>query len=122
MTSLLARTHPLADTTYQRSLLAGVPVARSFETALASCGLMPLEPVGIAIFQMNVGKLCNQTCHHCHVDAGPDRREVMPDDVLEACFEVLAGTDIPTLDITGGAPELHPRFREIVARGAALGR
>ncbi|MFO0982175.1 MAG: arsenosugar biosynthesis radical SAM (seleno)protein ArsS [Planctomycetota bacterium] len=122
MTSLLARTHPLADTIYQKSLLAGVALARSFETSLASAGLMPLRPTGIEILQMNVGKLCNQTCHHCHVDAGPDRQEVMSDDVIDACLSVLAATDIPTLDITGGAPELHPRFRELIVRAAALHR
>ena len=74
------------------------------------------------MLQINVGKRCNQVCRHCHVDAGPDRREVMPDDVVEACFALLAATDIPTVDITGGAPELHPRFRDMVARAAGLGR
>jgi radical SAM/Cys-rich protein len=73
--------------------------------------------------QVNVGKRCNQACHHCHVDASPTRTEVMPDDVFEACLAALAGApELATLDITGGAPELHPRFRELVARGRALGR
>ncbi len=73
--------------------------------------------------QVNVGKRCNQACHHCHVDASPTRTEVMPDDVVEACLDVLArAPELATLDITGGAPELHPRFRELVARGRALGR
>ena len=73
--------------------------------------------------QVNVGKRCNQACHHCHVDASPTRTEVMPDDVFEACLDVLArAPELATLDITGGAPELHPRFRELVARGRALGR
>jgi len=73
--------------------------------------------------QVNVGKRCNQACRHCHVDASPARTEVMPDAVVEACLEVLARTpELDTLDITGGAPELHPRFREMVARGRALGR
>ncbi len=73
--------------------------------------------------QVNVGKRCNQACHHCHVDASPTRTEVMGDDVFEACLDVLARTpELDTLDITGGAPELHPRFREMVARGRALGR
>jgi radical SAM/Cys-rich protein len=73
--------------------------------------------------QVNVGKRCNQACHHCHVDASPTRTEVMPDDVVEACLRVLARTpELDTLDITGGAPELHPRFREMVACGRALGR
>jgi len=73
--------------------------------------------------QVNVGKRCNQACHHCHVDASPTRTEVMPDEVVEACLDVLArAPELATLDITGGAPELHPRFRELVARGRALGR
>ena len=73
--------------------------------------------------QVNVGKRCNQACHHCHVDASPTRTEVMSDDVVDACLDVLAHTpELDTLDITGGAPELHPRFREIVARGRTLGR
>ena len=73
--------------------------------------------------QVNVGKRCNQACHHCHVDASPTRTEVMPDDVVDACFDALArAPELATLDITGGAPELHPRFRELVARGRALGR
>jgi radical SAM/Cys-rich protein len=73
--------------------------------------------------QVNVGKRCNQACHHCHVDASPIRTEVMADDVFEACLDALARTaELETLDITGGAPELHPRFREMVARGRALGR
>jgi len=73
--------------------------------------------------QVNVGKRCNQACRHCHVDASPTRTEVMPDEVVEACLDVLARTpELDTLDITGGAPELHPRFREMVARGRALGR
>ena len=71
---------------------------------------------------MNVGKRCNQTCRHCHVDAGPDRKEVMTREVLDACLTFLAQTDIPTLDITGGAPEMHPDFREIVERGSDLNR
>jgi len=73
--------------------------------------------------QVNVGKRCNQACHHCHVDASPLRTEVMGDAVFEACLDVLARTPaLDTLDITGGAPELHPRFREMVARARALRR
>ncbi|HUG54474.1 MAG TPA: arsenosugar biosynthesis radical SAM (seleno)protein ArsS [Vicinamibacteria bacterium] len=73
--------------------------------------------------QLNVGKRCNQACRHCHVDASPLRTEVMADDVVEACLAALAGAPaLDTLDITGGAPELHPRFREMVEKGRALGR
>jgi radical SAM/Cys-rich protein len=114
--------HSLARGAAQRERLAQVPLARSFETALASAGLLPLHATGLEVLQMNVGKRCNQTCRHCHVDAGPDRQEVMPTDVVDACLRVLAREKIPTLDITGGAPELHPEFRRIVREAHSLGR
>ena len=112
---------PLADGAAQRARLDAVPLPRSFAEALRSANLYPLRPTAIEILQINVGKRCNQTCRHCHVDAGPDRAEVMPRAVIEACLGVLERARIPALDITGGAPELHPDFREIVTRGTALG-
>jgi radical SAM/Cys-rich protein len=120
--TLLNTRSPLADTATQRATLDALPLARTFETALASAGHPTLEATGISVLQMNVGKRCNQACHHCHVDAGPDRSEVMTDAVVEACLRFLEESDIPTLDITGGAPELHPRFRDIVRRARAAGR
>lgn len=113
---------PLASGAEQQATLATVPLARSFKEALAQSSLYPLRATGVDILQINVGKKCNQTCRHCHVDAGPDRTEMMPRDVMEKCLEVLATTDIPTVDITGGAPELHPDFRELVARAHAIGK
>ena len=113
---------PLASGAEQRATLATVPLARSFKEALAQSSLYPLRATGVDILQINVGKKCNQTCRHCHVDAGPDRTEMMPRAVMEKCLEVLATTDIPTVDITGGAPELHPDFREFVARSHAIGK
>ena len=97
-------------------------MSRAFEDAAASAGHGPLRSTAIGVLQMNVGKRCNQACHHCHVDAGPDRTEVMPPDVVDACLRFLEASDIPTLDITGGAPELHPSFRDIVHRARAAGR
>jgi radical SAM/Cys-rich protein len=118
----LARRHaPLSRTDAQRARLAEAAAGRTFERALAGSGLSPLRATGVEILQINVGKRCNQTCRHCHVDAGPDRKEVMPRAVIEACLAFLERARIPTLDVTGGAPELHPDFREIVARGAAAG-
>src|SRR5437870_6290696 len=113
---------PLASGAAQRDLLARTPLPRSFADALRSSDLYPLRPTTIEILQINVGKRCNQTCRHCHVDAGPDRPEVMPRDVLDACFGLLEQSAIPTVDITGGAPELHPHFCEMVERARALGR
>jgi radical SAM/Cys-rich protein len=101
--------------------LDDVPLARPFPRALADASLWPLRPTALEILQLNVGRRCNQTCRHCHVDAGPDRREVMPRAVLEAALAFLERARIPTLDITGGAPELHPDFREIVVRASGLG-
>jgi radical SAM/Cys-rich protein len=122
MTSLLQRAHPLAETAKQRQLLEATPLPLRFDQALERQALSPLRPTGIEVLQLNVGKLCNQTCRHCHVDAGPDRREVMPPDVVEACLDALVASDIARLDITGGAPELHPQFREIVSRAREAGR
>ena len=83
----------------------------------------PLRAGRVTTLQVNVGKRCNQACRHCHVDASPLRTESMGDDVFEACLAVLAAhPQLAILDITGGAPELHPRFREMVERGRRLGR
>ena len=120
--TLLNSRNPLADTATQRAMLAALPTRRSFEEALASAGYAPLCATELSVLQMNVGKRCNQACRHCHVDAGPDRREVMPPDVVDACLSLLERSEIPTLDITGGAPELHPAFRDIVRRARAAGR
>jgi radical SAM/Cys-rich protein len=78
--------------------------------------------LGIEVLQVNVGKLCNMTCEHCHVDAGPDRREIMTRQTAEACIAALVRTDIPSLDLTGGAPEMNPSFRWMVEEARRLGR
>jgi radical SAM/Cys-rich protein len=119
--TLLRRNDPLADPARQVRQLESGP-QRPFDAALADSGLFPLRATGIAVLQVNVGKLCNQTCRHCHVDAGPDRREVMDGDTVNLCLAALAKTDIPTLDITGGAPEMNPHFRRMAAAARGLGR
>jgi radical SAM/Cys-rich protein len=120
--TLHKRGSTLSTGTAQLAVLSALPLARSFEEALAGSGLHPLRPTGIEILQVNVGKKCNQTCRHCHVDAGPDRTEMMPDAVVDRVLEVVESTDIPVVDITGGAPELHRRWREVVTRSAAAGK
>ena len=120
--SLLARRDPLASATEQVRLLAQTTACQPFETALNQVGLYPLRATGITTLQLNVGKLCNQTCRHCHVDAGPDRTEVMSKGTMDLCLQALARTDIPTVDITGGAPELNPHFRWLVEQARSLGR
>jgi radical SAM/Cys-rich protein len=115
MPSLLARRLPLASPLEQHRLLAQVPLSCEFDDAVERSGRWPLAPGRITVFQMNLGKLCNQTCRHCHVDAGPDRREMMTRPTMQLCLDALDRTDIPTVDITGGAPELNADFRWLVS-------
>jgi len=93
-----------------------------FEESLKKSGLLPFRAIGIEIFQMNLGKLCNQACKHCHVNAGPDRTELMSDEIIEESINLLERSDIPVLDITGGAPEMHPRYRHLVERAREMGK
>jgi radical SAM/Cys-rich protein len=120
--SLLSRQLPLASPTVQYQILDGVQLACEFDEAVGRAGQRPLKSRRIEILQINVGKFCNQTCRHCHVDAGPDRREVMSRETMMLCLAALEKTAIPTVDITGGAPELNPDFRWLVAECRARGR
>ncbi len=99
-------------------LLADAPVA--FDAVLVEHGL-ELRSGRIETLQINVGKVCNQACKHCHVDAGPARTESMTREVAEACIDALRRSDIKTVDITGGAPELNPSFRWLVVTARSLG-
>src|SRR5438552_18471132 len=72
------------------------------------------------ILQVNGGKLCNLTCVHCHVNAGPKRKEIMTRETIDRIIQWLAKTDIPTVDLTGGAPEMIPDFRYFVERVDSL--
>jgi len=82
-----------------------------------------LPPLAIDTLQVNVTKLCNQVCRHCHVDASPSRTEKMSPDAIARCLEILEqNPQITKLDITGGAPELHPEFDSFVERSVALGK
>ncbi|MBC7511616.1 MAG: arsenosugar biosynthesis radical SAM protein ArsS [Ferruginibacter sp.] len=86
-----------------------------FQQKLEESGLYPLKPTNISVFQINVGKMCNQVCKHCHVDAGPDRKEIMTTDTMQQCLDVLAANpSLQTVDLTGGAPEMNPNFRWFV--------
>ncbi|MBH0190755.1 MAG: radical SAM/Cys-rich domain protein [Nitrospira sp.] len=120
--TLLGRSNPLASSTEQLRLLEHSFVPPPFDLRLNQAGLFPLRATGITVMQLNVGKLCNQTCRHCHVDAGPDRIESMSRETAALCLAALAQTDIPTVDITGGAPELNPNFRWLVEQARGLGR
>jgi radical SAM/Cys-rich protein len=119
--SMAARTAPLASPAAQHARLGELALAREFHEAARSAGAWPLSASVPATLQINVGKLCNQTCRHCHVDAGPDRRERMSRETMAHCLAAVAAAAIPTVDITGGAPELNPDFRWLVAGARALG-
>lgn len=98
-------------------------MTNSFEKMLAAHNLHPLRARRVETLQVNVGKVCNQTCRHCHVDAGPHRTESMTRETAAQCLRVLREhASIATLDITGGAPELNPNFRWMAAEARAMGR
>ena len=75
----------------------------------------------LTTLQVNLGYRCNQSCLHCHVNAGPTRKEMMSAETIDTVVEFLAAGNIETLDLTGGAPELNPHFRDLVTRARALG-
>jgi radical SAM/Cys-rich protein len=94
-----------------------------FQQKLEESGLYPLKPTGVEIFQVNVGKMCNQVCKHCHVDAGPDRKEIMTIETMQQCIDALRNNpQLKTVDLTGGAPEMNPNFRWFVEEITKLDR
>jgi len=118
----LARQHnAFADPLAQVRLLEDESPVAGFADVVARAGLSPLRAAGLDVLQVNLGKQCNQTCVHCHVDAGPDRKERMARSVMEESLRVVREQRIPTVDITGGAPEMHPDFRWFVEQCRALG-
>ena len=90
-----------------------------FSDQLAARGFQ-LRRSRTEILQINVGKICNLTCSHCHVQAGPNRKEIMARETIDRIIDWLAKTDIPVVDLTGGAPEMIPHFRYLVERVKAL--
>src|SRR5690349_5671720 len=94
-------------------------VPNRFAQELGTHGLS-LRHIKTEVLQVNVGKLCNLTCIHCHVNAGPKRKEIMTRETIDRVIDWLAETDIPTVDLTGGAPEMIPDFRYFVGRLKAL--
>ncbi|HEU4442631.1 MAG TPA: arsenosugar biosynthesis radical SAM (seleno)protein ArsS [Burkholderiales bacterium] len=113
-TSLVSRASSLASAERQLQVLQRLELA-DFKARL--------RPAAVEIFQINVGKLCNMTCRHCHVDAGPDRTaEMMSRETVDLCLAALDRTNAGTVDITGGAPELNPHFRYLVDQCVARGK
>ncbi|MGY5846380.1 arsenosugar biosynthesis radical SAM (seleno)protein ArsS [Salegentibacter sp. HM20] len=92
-----------------------------FKDKIAKTGHFPLKPKKLEILQLNLGYMCNQVCSHCHVDAGPDRKEIMTRETMQQCLEVIKSTSAHTLDLTGGAPEMNPDFRWFVEEASKAG-
>ena len=94
-----------------------------FNQSLRDRGFQSLTARSIETLQVNIGKLCNQTCHHCHVDAGPQRTEIMSRETIDQILDVLdRSPQIAKVDVTGGAPEMNPHFEHLVKGCARLGR
>ncbi len=119
--SLRQRRLPLADPEQQFRILDGAPVKAGptgtgiFWRDLEASGWPELRPNSLEVVQINLGKLCNMTCRHCHVDSGPDRTEENMDrDTVDACLHLIDKSGARIVDLTGGAPELNPHFEYLV--------
>jgi radical SAM/Cys-rich protein len=123
--SLKKRASELANSKRQLEILSnGIFIKGElpkFKDKIAQTGQFPLTPNKLEIFQINLGYMCNQVCAHCHVDAGPDRKEIMTRETMQQCLEVLKATGAHTLDLTGGAPEMNPDFRWLVEEASKIG-
>lgn len=123
--SLHAKQNPLSKTEKQLEILSnGIFKDGSlptFSDKIKASNQFPLQPHKIEILQVNVGYMCNQVCAHCHVDAGPDRKEIMTMETMQQILEVLKTTEVHTLDLTGGAPEMNPNFRWFVEEASKIG-
>ncbi len=124
MKSLKAMFHELADSEHQLEILEKDPERfPPFASKLKNIGLLPLKPTAVEVFQVNMGKMCNQVCKHCHVDAGPDRKEIMTKETMQQCLDVIAANpSLKIIDLTGGAPEMNPHFRWFVTELKQLNR
>jgi radical SAM/Cys-rich protein len=124
--SLHHQHHNLANSSAQIGILqddAHLYKLIPFQEKLKENNLYPLQATGVEIFQVNVGKMCNQVCKHCHVDAGPDRKEIMTRETMQLCLKALENnTSLKTVDLTGGAPEMNPDFRWFVEEITKLKR
>jgi radical SAM/Cys-rich protein len=116
--SLEKRNSPLASFDVQRSHLRSyseeIKSLKNFNLALTEVGEFPLLSRKIEIFQVNLGKMCNQVCKHCHVDAGPDRKEIMTQETMLTILQAIKKSQAELVDLTGGAPEMNPYFRWFV--------
>ncbi len=121
--SLSASQNKLASTFFQLKVLNGEEIMHDHFEPFSGMVGSALKPSIPEILQINIGKLCNQSCAHCHVDAGPDKKvENMSKATLEKCLKILETHNIPTVDITGGAPEMNPNFRWFVTECTKMGK
>lgn len=97
-------------------------VEDTFAQKLKASNLFPLKSISVDTFQINLGKMCNQECKHCHVDAGPDRKEIMTKQTMQECLDALDKSSCTTVDLTGGAPEMNPDFRWFVEQLSSKGK
>lgn len=123
--SLKQRNSLLAKAQYQLDYLAN-GIFKSgelptFTSRIAEDGYNTLKPKPLEILQLNLGYMCNQVCSHCHVDAGPDRKEIMTKETMQDCLKVIKSSQAHTLDLTGGAPEMNPNFRWFVEQASQIG-
>ncbi len=121
VSSLQRRASELARPSNQRRILDQSHGLPRFDKVLEDHHLPPLVADGINILQINLGKRCNMTCVHCHVDAGPDRRETMTRETIDQCLQAVDAARIPTIDLTGGAPEMNPHFKFLVSQARERG-
>lgn len=123
--SLKSRNNDLANTQRQLEILSNGIFADgelpTFAKKIKETNQFPLRPKKLEILQINLGYMCNQVCAHCHVDAGPDRKEIMTIETMKQCLEVIRKTGAHTLDLTGGAPEMNPNFRWFVEEASKAG-
>lgn len=123
--SLAARKDNLSHPAKQREVLSNGIFAKGklpfFKDKIAVSDHFPLKSKKLEILQLNLGYMCNQVCSHCHVDAGPDRKEIMTLETMQQCLDVISKTPAHTLDLTGGAPEMNPNFRWFVEEASRLG-
>ena len=123
--SLKGRNNNLAKAEHQLEILSSGIFANgelpTFAEKIKETHQLPIRPQKLEILQLNLGYMCNQVCAHCHVDAGPDRKEIMTKHTMQQCLEVIQKTNAHTLDLTGGAPEMNPHFRWFVKEATKVG-
>lgn len=123
--SLHKRNSDLAQSNKQLDILSSGIFANgelpTFKSKISETNQFPLVANKLEILQVNVGYMCNQVCEHCHVDAGPDRKEIMTRETMQQILDVVKATGAHTLDLTGGAPEMNPNFRWFVEEASKIG-